>query len=202
MRLFLLAKPLDNKIEFEIVFMHNEYLFQYGYSVEDSKIYSEWLFVNNEMVFERQKGSLEIVFGDKYEDVLKEYIRLRDDRLYLAILDYFIIDKKFRNIIDTFKEYFEQKFNIYFEIILESTIKGNSSMIGLHNEFIENECFRKKVSEYVKRIDIVIKEIIVDEEILINKRTGDEEKKPVPRAGHNIYDSEGNIVGRDGVRLY
>ena len=192
---FLLLESTDKEIEFEIVFSHNDYLFQYGYSIEDSKICTEWLLINNEEVFERKKGSLEVVFGDKYIDILKEYNKLREDRLYLAILDYFAANNEIREIIDSFKEYFELKFNVYFELILETTIKGSTGVLGLRKEFVENENFREKVSEYVRKIDVGIKEIIIEDEIRVNKRTGEEKKTPVPKAIHNIYDAKGNVVG-------
>lgn len=200
-RPFLLSKPLDKEIEFEIIFNHNGDLFQYGYSIEDSRICSEWLLINNEEVFERQKGSLDLIFGKNYVDILKEYNKLREDRLYLSILDYFATNNDIRNKIDSFKEYFEANFNIHFELILETTIKGSTGGVGLRKDLIENEDFRKKVSEYVRKIDVGIKEIIIDEEIRTNKRTGKEEKQLIPRAVHNIYDSKGAIIGEEAFDL-
>ncbi|MCB2289526.1 ATP-binding protein [Clostridium sp. CS001] len=200
-RPFLLSDSVDQEIEFEIIFKHKDLLFQYGYSFEDSKICSEWLLINNEQVFERKKDSLEIEFGNKYKDILKDYTKLREDRLYISILDYFATNDEIREKIDIFKEYFNTKFNIYFELIFESTIKGRVGFLSLTNEFIKNDELRKKVSEYVRRIDIGIKEFIIDKEIAISNRTGEQKEKLVPKAVHNVYDLEGSIISEKTFEL-
>ena len=193
-RPFLLSDSMNQEIEFEIIFKHKDLLFQYGYSFEESKICTEWLLINNEQVFERKKDSLEIEFGNKYKDMLKDYTRLREDRLYISILDYFATDDEIREKIDIFKDYFNSKFNIYFELIVETTIKGRVGFLSLTNDFIKNDELRKKVSEYVRRIDTGIKEFIIDKEIVINERTGEQKEKLIPKAVHNVYDLEGNIA--------
>lgn len=200
-RPFLLSDSVDQEIEFEIIFKHKDLLFQYGYSFEDSKICSEWLLINNEQVFERKKDSLEIEFGNKYKDILKDYTKLREDRLYISILDYFATNDEIREKIDIFKEYFNTKFNIYFELIFESTIKGRVGFLSLTNEFIKNDELRKKVSEYVRRIDTGIKEFIIDKEIAISNRTGEQKEKLVPKAVHNVYDLEGSIISEKTFEL-
>jgi AAA15 family ATPase/GTPase len=200
-RPFLLSDDVDEEIEFEIIFKHKDLLFQYGYSIENSKICSEWLLINNEEVFERKKDNLEIEFGNKYKDMLKDYTRLREDRLYISILDYFATNDEIREKIDIFKEYFNTKFNIYFELIFESTIKGRVGFLSLTNEFIKNDELRKKVSEYVRRIDTGIKEFIIDKEIAINKRTGEQKENLIPKAVHNVYDLEGTIVSEKTFEL-
>lgn len=191
---FLLSEKPVSEIEFEIIFSYKNCLFQYGYSIENSKICSEWLFIDKEKVFEREKDVSKVSYGKTYETILKDYARLREDRLYLAILDYFVTDNYLRYKIDIFKEFFNSKFNVYFELIFESSIKGLSPIIGMHEVFLADDAFRKSVSEYVRKIDVGIKDIVIEKEIVFNKQTGEKEEKPVARALHNVYDSNGNIV--------
>lgn len=198
---FLLAEPLAKEMEFEIIFSHNNNVYQYGYCIEETIICSEWLLINNETVFEREKENNNITFGKKYEKALKEYNRLREDRLYLAILDYFVTDKKIKSKINDFKEYFQKKFNIYFELIFESSVKGNPSIISYSKEFLKNENFRKKISEYIRKIDVGIKDIVIDEEIKTDKRTGEQVRNLLPRTIHNIYDLNGEVIGERAFDL-
>lgn len=198
---FLLTNKVNPTIEFEMIFANGDYLYQYGYSVEDSKINSEWLYIDNELVFERTKDDKKLEYGEKYIDLLRKYEKVREDRLYISILDYFAIEDKLRDIIDNFKEFFQSKFNIYFELLLESSVKGKVLSLSFREELIKNDLFRQKVSEYIRKIDVGIKEIIVDEEILTSKRTGKEEKKTVLKAIHDIYDNEGNIIGEEAFDL-
>lgn len=190
---FLLSKPLDTAVEFEIIFYNDNYLFQYGYVTNNNIIDEEWLSVNDDIVFDRSKGN-KITFGDKYEDILKEYIKLREDRLYLAILDYFIVDDTIRSILDSFKDYFNIKFNVFFELFIESSIKGVVSVIGNSDKLIENECFRQKVLDYIKKIDVGISDFYIEDEDVDNIKG--EDKKPVLKTVHNVYDESGNIVDK------
>lgn len=198
---FLLTNKVDNEIEFEIIFGNNDYLYQYGYSVEKTKILTEWLFINNELVFERDKDNKNLVFGQKYIGLLKMYDKVRDDRLYISILDYFAVEDELRDIMDKFKEFFYSKFNIYFELLLESSVKGKAMSLNFHENLLQNEPFRQKVSEYIRKIDVGIKEIIIDEEIITSRRTGKEEKRLIIKAVHSIYDEVGNIIGEEAFDL-
>lgn len=195
MKPFLLSKDLDNEIEFEIVFGHNGSIYQYGYSIIEDKVTSEWLLINDEEVFEREKNSNEIIFGDKYKDLLKDYTKFRDDRLYISNLDYFATEPEIKAIIDDFKEYFREKFNIYFELILEFSIKGNPAIIGIHKELEEDEALRKKVAEYVRKIDVGIKDIVIEKENYKNGNTGEIEEISVLKTVHSVYDDDGNEIG-------
>ncbi|MFA9396832.1 MAG: ATP/GTP-binding protein [Clostridiaceae bacterium] len=193
---FLLSNPVDTAIEFEIVFSNDDYLFQYGYVTNNNIIEEEWMSVNNEIVFERAKEN-KIDFGDKYKDILKEYNKLREDRLYLAILDYFIADNTFQNILDSFKDYFNNKFNIYFELFIESSVKETIGGIRYYKKLIEDECFRKKVLDYIKKIDVGISDFYIEDETLLNiENNSKQENPPIIKTVHNVYDNNGNVIDK------
>lgn len=196
---FLLGENVEKEMEFEMIFSYKNIMYQYGYSIEEENICTEWLYVNNELVYDRKKSHIE--YGKKYSSVLSQYKKVREDRLYISILDYFVVEDNLKLIIDTFKEYFRVQLNVYFEIFFQSSIKGISSYTGFHKEIIENESFRKKVSEYINKIDVGIREIVVDRVTMTNKRTGEKEDKFVLKSIHDVYDTKGNIVGKKDFDL-
>jgi uncharacterized protein len=189
---FLLSDPVDNCIEFEIIFEHNSILYQYGFSFEKSKILTEWLYIDNALVFDR-KDTLDIEYGGKYKALLKDYKKYREDRLYLSVLDYFATDKV-KELIDNFKDFFQSKLNIYFEIFFESSIKGTMSTVGFSNRLVENEDFRKKVAEYIKHIDTGIIDLIIENEVKTINRSGEKKEMPVIKTLHSVYNMNGDNV--------
>lgn len=201
-RSFLLNKSSDEIIEFEMVFSYKDTLFQYGYSIEKNIIKTEWLYIDNKEIYDRKNNTVEIKTGTKYEKILKNYTKLREDRLYIALLDYFVTEEILKEKINIFTEYIKEKLNIYFEIIIESTIKGVAGMVSISDKLVENDTFRMKVSEYISKIDVGIKEIIVDEEVVTNRRTGDKRKEATIKCVHNVYDAYGEIIGEKAFELY
>lgn len=191
---FLLVDPINDFIEFEMVFFHNDFLYQYGFSFDKSIIHTEWLYCNKELVYDR-KTSTQIEYGRKYKELLKDYKKFREDRLYLSILDYFATDK-IKVLIDSFKNYFMTRFNIFFDLFLTSTVKGTFNFMGsLPNENIENEAFRSKVTEYLKNIDVGIIDLVIEKKKMTNSKTGVSNKLPIIKTVHGIYDSKGIKIG-------
>lgn len=145
---FLFTNKINDAVEFEIIFL-NKSLYQYGISIESGPIKSEWLMIDNEMVFERFKKEIE--YGEKYADVLDKYSKFREDQLYVALLDYFVVESNIKCIIDNFKDFFSRKLNLYFEITLESSIKGAVTGVRLTKKLKSDEAFRRKVADYLKK---------------------------------------------------
>jgi len=188
---FLLSKESGEKIEFEIVF-YNEYLFQYGFSIQKGVILNEWLEVDESLVFNREKTSLK--YGSKYEDQLREFSKYREDRLYISVLDYFISEDPLKKIIKSFRSFFINQLNLYSELIIESTIKGLNIELRYSNRLIEDDEFRKKVVTYVQKVDLGIDDIIIEEEMIKTSDTNEMEKIPVLKTLHNIYDEKNKVV--------
>lgn len=186
---FLFSENIDNVSEFEMIF-YNEKLFQYGFSVDSGNIESEWLMVDNELVFDRTEDSIE--FGEGYKSILETYNKYRKDRLYIAIIDYFAVEQELKSILTPFKDFFVNKLNLYFEIILESSIKGAASGVKVTNKLEKDEMFRRNVAEYLKKIYVGIEDVIVDIEVKESKTTGEKEEKKVVKTMHSVFDSDGN----------
>lgn len=190
---FLLIDEIDNNVEFEMVFYHKNKMFQYGYTMNKTLIISEWLLVDNEVVFERDNKNIE--FGNHYKDVLQNYTKFREDRLYISTLDYFITEDKIKEIIDTIKEYIIDKLDIYTEIILEMSVKSNINVFTLHPNIVKNEKFKEKISEYIRKIDVGIEKIITEKEKIRISNRQEEEEIDVVKTIHPIYDNNGNKIG-------
>ncbi len=194
---FLLSEEVDNTIEFEIVFF-NKRLYQYGFAINEGIIESEWLIIDKELVFDRNKTDIE--FGEKYNKILSNYVKLREDRLYISILDYFSTDIEIISLLESFKEYFNSKLMIYFEIILESTVKGRVFGTRISKKLETDEKFRENVVKYLRQIDIGISDIIVDEEFRKSSRL-EKELVPVIKTVHDIYNRQGECVGQKTMDL-
>ncbi|MGM0379903.1 MAG: AAA family ATPase [Bacillota bacterium] len=195
---FLLSKDPDDVIEFEMIF-YNEYLFQYGFSIKNNEILTEWLEVNEELVFDREKTNLK--FGEKYYEQLNELSKNRLDRLYISVLDYFISENPLKDIVEKFKFFFINKLNLYSEIIIETTIKGLNVGIGPSKRLREDEQFRKKVVKYIQKVDLGIDDIIIEEEIINKPEFDQEEKISVLKTVHNIYNKNNEIVDSKKFKL-
>ena len=196
---FLLTEPVDCCVEFEMIFGHNDILYQYGFSFEDSTIITEWLYIDNEVVFDRKRDSA-IEYGEKYKDLLNDYQKYRDDRLYLSVLDYFATDS-IKVLIDNFKNFFQKRFYVYFELFLEPSVKGAMSFLGVSKQLVENEDFRKRVVKYIKNIDVGITDLIIEKEERVLQSTGEKREVSVVKTLHTVYDSDG-INGRKAFDLH
>src|SRR5690606_8871802 len=111
-RPFLLSEQIDSRIEFEMVFVHQDQVFQYGFSLKESNILTEWLSVHDHLVFVRDQAA-GITFGHKFKAQLRSFTKYREDRLYLSVLDYFATDDV-KKLIDCFKDFFRSRFNVHF----------------------------------------------------------------------------------------
>ncbi|MBD2846396.1 ATP-binding protein [Paenibacillus sp. IB182496] len=195
---FLLSESNDSCIELEMVFLHQNNLFQYGFSIQESLILSEWLTVNNANVFDRDdKG---ISFGKKYEAQLKSFKKYREDRLFLSVLDYFATDEM-KETVDCFKDYFRNRFHVHFELILESSIKGTIDSWLHSKRLVQDDMFRSKVAEYIRKIDVGIDDIKIEKEWVLNKKTGQKEQELLIKTIHAVYNEAGIKVGSKAFDL-
>jgi len=196
---FLLSEQVDPCIEFEMVFIHQDKLFQYGFSIKESLILSEWLSIDNTSVFDRDT-STGITFGKKYEAQLKNFKKYREDRLYLSVLDYFAIDDM-KETVDCFKDFFRSRFHVHFELILESSIKGTVDLWSHSNRLVHDEAFRAKVARYIRKIDVGIEDIAIEQEWVLDKKRGTKEQQPFIKTIHPVFNTDGVRVGSKAFDL-
>lgn len=198
---FKLGELTDNDSEFEIIFIHNNKMYQYGFSIEDileEKKYvikEEWLVVDDKMVFDRQTDT--ISFGKKYEDELKSIDKYRKERLYIGILDYFA-EGEVKTIVDEFKAYLKHKFNVHFELILEGSVKGIVSGVSFSKRIVEDEEYRKTIEKFIRVADVGIVGLSIEE----NKDEETKDRHPYEvKTVHNVYNDNGDVLRQEKFEL-
>lgn len=190
---FDLSNDINSASEFDIIFLHNDKQIQYGFECTAKEVLNEWLFINDKKVFERT--GTEISFGNKYQRMLGTYKRLPAERLYIAVLEYFLDEEAKKVVLGDFISFFSKEYNVFTEILFESTVKGLAGMVGLSKKLVSNKAYRKKVEHYLRLIDVGIKRLDVQTEMIFDEHTGKKKKEKVVRTVHDIYDETGNVVG-------
>ncbi len=201
--IFKLGEVIKDDSEFEILFSHNNKTYQYGFVIHDMPervkykyiIKEEWLLVDDKTVFDRQQNM--ISFGKKYENELKNIDNRRKDRLYIGVLDYFA-EREVKKIVDEFKEYLKHKFNVHFELILESSVKGLVSGVSFSRKIVEDEEYRKTIEKFLKIADVGIVGLNIEE----NTDEKTKEKHPYEvKTIHNVYNDAGEIIREEKFSL-
>lgn len=190
---FSLSDSVNEASEFDIIFLHHGKQIQYGFECTSKEVLNEWLFINDKKVFER--NGTELSFGSKYQKMLGAYKKLPAERLYIAVLEYFLDAEAKEEVLGDFISFFSKEYNVYSEILFESTVKGLAGMIGLSRKLVRNQSYRKKVEQYLRLIDVGIKRLDVQTETIFDERIGKKKKEKVVRTVHDIYDKAGNPVG-------
>lgn len=190
---FMLSNDNNEASEFDIIFTRDGKLIQYGFECTAKEVLNEWLFINDKKVFERA-GTI-LTFGKKYEKLLGPYNKFPTERLYIAVLEYFLEENEKELVLGDFISFFEEEYNVFSEIHFESTVKRLAGSVMITNSLVNNKDYRKKVEEYLRSIDIGIIRLDVKTEVVLNERTGKKEKEKVVRTVHHIYDEYGSVVG-------
>lgn len=187
---FMLSKNGEDASEFGIIFIHNGKYIQYSFECTDNEVLNEWYFIDDKKVFERV-GS-EVTFGSKYQKMLSFYKKVPTERLYIAVLEYFLEDKVKEAILDDFISFFINEYNVFSEILFESTIKKLAGSVMISNKLVDDRKYREEVEQYLRLIDVGIKRLDVQTEIVINESTGKGKKEKAIRTVHDIYDERRN----------
>ena len=190
---FVLSNDTNNASEFDIIFLHNDKQLQYGFECTSNEVLNEWLFINDKKVYERT--GTELSFGNKYQKMLSAYKKLPTERLYIAVLEYFLDEEAKKAVLGDFISFFSKEYNVFTEILFESTVKGLAGIVGLSKKLVSNKVYRKKVEHYLRLIDVGIKRLDVQIETIFDERTGKKKEEKVARTVHDIYDETGNVVG-------
>ena len=189
---FSLSDNINDASEFDIIFLHNNKQIQYGFECTPEEVVNEWLFIDDIKVFER--NGTELSFGNKYQKMLSSYKKLPAGRLYIAVLEYFLDDEAKDIILGDFIEFFNKEYNVYTEILFESTVKGLAGTVGLSKKLVNDRAFRKRIEHYLRLIDVGIKRLDVQTETILDEY-GKKKKEKVIRTVHDIYNEEGNAAG-------
>ena len=174
---FELSDNKNEASEFDIIFLNNGKQIQYGFECTSNEVLYEWLYIDDKKVFER--NGTDLSFGSKYSKILSAYKKLPSERLYIAVLEYFLDNEARKIILDDFISFFSSKYNVFSEILFESTVKGMAGSVGLSEKLVTNTSYRKKVEYYLRLIDVGIKRLDVETETIINERTGRKKKEKI-----------------------
>ncbi|MGB7606710.1 MAG: ATP-binding protein [Lutisporaceae bacterium] len=189
---FMLSKDKNDASEFDIIFIHNKKQIQYGFECTSKEVLNEWYFIDDKKVYER-KGT-DITYGNKYQKMLNAYKKIPEGRLYLSVLEYFLDDESKETILGDFISFFMNEYNVFSEIIFESTVKRLAGSVILSEKLRKNKKYREKVERYLRLIDVGIKRLDVQTEVITNENTGKEKKEKIIRTVHDIYDGNDKIV--------
>lgn len=190
---FLLSTGEATPSEFEIIFIHNSKQIQYGFECLNGKVLSEWYYIDDKMVYERT-DTTSLSYGKLYKEKLSMYSKVPSERLYISVLEYFLEDNEKEEIIGDFIDFFSAEFNVYSEILFESSVKKVAGSALISRRIVSDKAFRNSVEEYLKKIDVGIKRLTVatiDQE----KEDGKIIRKKIIKTVHDLFDSDGNVVG-------
>lgn len=190
---FMLSAEENEATEFEIIFVHNGKTFQYGYECTIDEVLNEWFYIDDKMVFERNQT--EVSFGKKYQKQLNAYQKVPAERLYIAVLDYFLEGALKTEVLSDFLAFFENEYHVYSEILFESTVKKLASLIRINKRLFDDCDYRQKIERYLKSIDIGISRLDVQTEVVINRNTNEEKEEEIIRTVHDVYNHSGEVVG-------
>jgi len=196
---FALSKEKDKVSEFDIIFVRNKKQFQYGFECTNEAVISEWYYIDDKKVYERTGST--ITYGSKFTSILSSYNKIPSERLYISVLEYFLEDEAKKAVLSDFVDFFQQEYNVYSEILFESTVKGVAGMFGYSPRLLSSRKFREKVEQYLRSIDVGIKRLDIQTETIANERTGKQKKTKVIRTVHDIFDDAGNAVGEQTFDL-
>lgn len=172
---FLLSNNEKEASEFDIIFIRNGKQIQYGFECTSKEVLNEWLYIDEKKVFER-KG-LVLSFGSKYQKMLNAYKKLPAERLYIAVLEYFLDNEEKEAVLGDFISFFVEEYDVFSEILFESTVKRLAGSVMLSEKLIHSKSFRQKVENYLRLIDVGIKRLDVSTEIVLDENTGKKRRR-------------------------
>lgn len=196
---FQLSEDNNGASEFDIMFSCNDKTIQYGFECTSEEVISEWFYINDKKVFERN-GS-QVTFGKSYEKYIKEFTKVPKERLYLSVLEYFLGEKEKEIILYDFVEFFQKEYDVFLELFFESTIKHIAGLVRINERIVKDKNFRKKVEKYLSQIDVGIKGLDVQVKTVVDEKTGKEKKRKTLKTIHDIYDDNGLVCGQKEFEL-
>lgn len=196
---FLLSDNCSEASEFDIVFVRNGTQIQYGFECTSKEVLNEWMFIDDKKVFERT--GIEITFGSSYHKMLSPYKKLPAERLYVAVLEYFLEDEAKRIILGDFISFFSEEYNVFTELLFESTVKRLAGSVMISDKLFRDKAFKEKVEQYLRLIDVGIKRLDIKTETVVNERTGKKKKEKVVRTVHDIFNEKGVAIGEKMLEL-
>ena len=89
-------------------------------------------------------------FGSKYQKMLSAYKKLPAERLYIAVLEYFLEDDAKDTVLGDFISFFTEEYNVFSEILFESTVKRLVGSIMLSKKLVSDKIYKEKIEHYLR----------------------------------------------------
>ena len=154
------TKSKDEPAEFEVFFKNKDKSqeFQYGFSLDNNKIYEEWLYIKKTNskdtyipLFERDGSNIEC---SNLLKGAKNFITMVEDKtLFLSIISNAKIPYT-KEVLDLFS----------FPVIDYGDIAFENAISKVYSPYIEEESFQKDLTAFLNAIDINIEGIIIEKE--------------------------------------
>ncbi|MDF2520572.1 MAG: transporter [Clostridia bacterium] len=143
--------------EFEVFLVHNNVEYQYGFVLDQDKIYEEWLYSkkpkgkNYYTLFERLGNKVEC--GEKMKAAEKFADGISDKTLFLTLTA-----KTKISVSKKVRDWFRNNMIIDFgDVVFESLISNRISP-----EIVNNELYKRKIEEFLVAADTGIQGIVVE----------------------------------------
>lgn len=151
------SDDLMEPAEFEVLFKYKNNEYQYGFSLDNEKIFEEWFYLKEENsknkyinLFERSKGKIKC--NSKLLKGTESFIPMVEDKtLFISIIS----NAKIPYAKDIFEWFLAP-------VIDYGDINFESNLLKRNSPFIENEKYQKELVEFLNSIDINIEGIIVE----------------------------------------
>lgn len=154
------TKSKNEPAEFEVFFQYKDQEYQYGFTLDNNKIYEEWLYIKKGNskdkyipLFERLGDDIEcdsklLVGANNFKPMVE------DRTLFLSIIS----NAKVPYAKDVF-EWF-----LLAIVIDYVSIKFENMLTEIHSPYIESKIYQKDLTAFLKAIDINIEGIIIEKD--------------------------------------
>jgi len=93
------------------------------------------------------------------------------------------------------------KYDVFLEFFFEASVKNVAGVIRLNTRLVEDKKFREKVENYLAKIDVGIKGLVIQEKLVLDEETGEERKRKVAKTVHDVYDQFGKVIDQQLFEL-
>ena len=197
---FMLTDNISAVSEFEIIFLYNEKHIQYGFECTSDAVLNEWYFIDDKKVFER-KGN-KTTYGKDYTKQLKPFNKVSEERLYISVLEHFLEKDDKVDILQDFILFFTKAYNVHLELFFEASIKKIGATVRLHEKLLEDEQYRRKVENYLQRVDVGISGLDIQTRMVLDEDNGKEKTRKILKTIHLVYNDEGEVTKKEYFDLF
>jgi AAA15 family ATPase/GTPase len=194
---FRFSSPLNPISEFEMVFTRNANQFRYGFKITSKDVLNEWYYINNRKVFDRSDSN--VTYGHEFEAILKPYAKIAKQRLYIAILEFFLTERSELFLCD-FMCFFSRDLFISMDCQYVFPRNVNDERRLISSDILNDKPFMKIIEDLLVLSNLGIKRIEIQEDVLHSKFSNTKVEK-IMKCAHYVYDDSENAVGEAFLHL-